>query len=157
QQHAGNWFVREVTGFLRRTLARLDVSSRSIYAVIEPGSAFAGTLFELALAADRSYMLLAGENGPKVALSAMNFGPYAMVNGMTRLQTRFGREVAMEQDEAFDAEEAVERGLVTFAPDELDWDDELRLAIEERASLSPDALTGMEASLRFGGRETMAT
>ena len=156
-QHKDHWFVRETIGFLRRAFARLDVSSRSIYAVVDQGSSFAGTLFELALAADRSYMLLAEEEGPRVALSAMNFGPYAMVNGMTRLSTRFGAEVNIEREQLFDAEEAVETGLVTFAPDELDWEDELRLAVEERASLSPDALTGMEASLRFGGRETMAT
>jgi len=164
ETHAHHWFVRETTGFIRRTFGRLDVSSRSIYAVIEPGSCFAGTLLELALAADRSYMLLAEEDGPRVALSAMNFGPYEMVNHLTRLETRFG-DKAGEQIEKLRAairvplssEEALEAGLVTFAPDELDWEDELRLAIEERASLSPDALTGMEASLRFGGRETMAT
>ncbi|HEV7241640.1 MAG TPA: 2,3-epoxybenzoyl-CoA dihydrolase [Thermoanaerobaculia bacterium] len=156
-RHHEHWFVRETIGFIRRTFARLDVSSRSIYAVIDPGSCFAGTLFELALAADRSYMLATEENAPRIALSPMNFGPYAMVNDLTRLETRFGREVAFPQDTLLDAEEAIDAGLVTFAPDELDWDDELRLAIEERASLSPDALTGMEASLRFGGRETIAT
>ena len=159
-QHAQHWLVRETTGFLRRTLARLDVSSRSIYAVIDRQSCFAGSLFELALAADRSYMLMAEENGPEVALSAMNFGPYAMVNRMTRLETRFGTAVDDLRDRIDSraaAEEALQAGLITFAPDELDWDDELRLAIEERASLSPDALTGMEASLRFGGNETMAT
>jgi len=158
-RHRDNWFVREVTGFLRRALSRLDVSSRSIYAIIEPGAAFAGTLFELALAADRSYMLNA-ENGPKIALSAMNFGPYKMVNGATRLETRFGPnpETRIPNPGArLDAESALEAGLVTFAPDDLDWNDELRLAIEERASLSPDALTGMEANLRFGGNETPAT
>jgi len=156
-RHQEHWFVRETIGFIRRTFARLDVSSRSIYAVIDPGSCFAGTLFELALAADRSYMLHAENEGPRIALSAMNLGPYAMVNEMTRLETRFGKEVALPQETQFNAEEAIDAGLVTFAPDELDWDDELRLAIEERASLSPDALTGMEASLRFGGRETVAT
>ena len=157
-RHQEHWFVRETLGFLRRTLARLDVSSRSIYAVIDQGSCFAGTLFELALAADRSYMLLAEENGPKVALSAMNFGPFVMCNGMTRLETRFGAKWSGGlQPAEYDAEEALDAGLVTFAPDELDWDDELRLAIEERASLSPDALTGMEANLRFGGQETLAT
>jgi len=156
-RHAEHWFVRETLGFMRRTFSRLDVSSRSIYAIIDPGSAFAGTLFELALAADRSYMLQGGEDTPHVALSLMNFGPYAMCNGMTRLQTRFGRETALQQEALLDAEGALEAGLVTYAPDELDWEDELRLAIEERASLSPDALTGMEASLRFGGRETIAT
>ncbi|HEX6083284.1 MAG TPA: 2,3-epoxybenzoyl-CoA dihydrolase [Thermoanaerobaculia bacterium] len=156
-RHKENWFVRETIGFLRRTLSRLDVSSRSIYAVVDQGSCFAGTLLELALAADRSYMLLAEEDAPKVALSAMNFGPYAMCNGMTRLETRFGGEVIIERDTPFDAQEAMDLGLVTFAPDELDWEDELRLAIEERASLSPDALTGMEANLRFGGQETLQT
>jgi benzoyl-CoA-dihydrodiol lyase len=157
-RHKEHWFVRETTGFLRRTLARLDVSSRSIYAVIDQGSCFAGTLFELALAADRSYMLLAEEEGPRVALSVMNFGPYAMCNGMTRLETRFGTQWSGGLEPAeYDTEEALDAGLVTFAPDELDWDDELRLAIEERASLSPDALTGMEANLRFGGQETLQT
>ncbi|HEX9982461.1 MAG TPA: 2,3-epoxybenzoyl-CoA dihydrolase [Thermoanaerobaculia bacterium] len=152
-----HWLVRETTGWLRRTLSRLDVSSRSIYAVIDQGSCFAGTLFELALAADRSYMLLAEEEGPKIALSAMNFGPLQMANGCTRLETRFGAQPELERETQFDATEATDLGLVTFAPDELDWDDEIRLAIEERASLSPDALTGMEASLRFAGRETVAT
>ena len=164
EKHAGHWFVRETIGFMRRTLARLDVSSRSIYAVIDQGSCFAGTLFELALAADRSYMLLAEEETPVVALSGMNFGRLEMVNGLTRLETRFGGEgeemvVSLRErvGEKLDAEQALDEALVTFAPDELDWDDELRLAIEERASLSPDALTGMEASLRFAGRETVAT
>jgi len=161
-RHRDHWFVRETIGFLRRALGRLDVSSRSIYAVIDPGSSFAGTLFELALAADRSYMLMAEENAPRVALSAMNFGPFVMVNGATRLDTRFGGRASRppggrDARPPFAANEALEAGLVTFAPDELDWEDELRLAIEERASLSPDALTGMEASLRFGGNETMAT
>ena len=148
-----HWFVREVIGFIRRAFARLDVSSRSMYAVIDRDSCFAGTLFELALAADRSYMLLA-EDGPRIALNAMNFGPYATLTGAPRIEGRAGD---IPLDTPMDAEEAMDRGLVTFAPDELDWDDELRLAIEERASLSPDALTGMEASLRFGGNETMAT
>jgi benzoyl-CoA-dihydrodiol lyase len=161
---ANDWFVRETIGFLRRAFARLEVSSRSIYAVIDEASSFAGTLFELALAADRSYMLASEENGPRVALSAMNFGPYTMPNGLTRLETRFGVNAATKVEELraiveqkLTAEEALDAGLITFAPDELDWEDELRLAIEERASLSPDALTGMEASLRFGGRETVAT
>jgi len=163
-RHRGHWFVRETMGLIRRTLSRLEVSSRSIYAVVDQGSCFAGTLFELALAADRSYMLAAPEDSPHVAMSAMNFGPNEMVNGLTRIETRFGAN-APEAVEAlrakietkFDAQEAMELRLITFAPDELDWNDELRLAIEERASLSPDALTGMEASLRFGGRETVAT
>jgi benzoyl-CoA-dihydrodiol lyase len=161
---ASDWFVRETIGFLRRAFARLEVSSRSIYAVIDEASSFAGTLFELALAADRSYMLASEENGPRVALSAMNFGPYTMPNGLTRLETRFGVNAATKVaelramvEQKLTAEEALDAGLITFAPDELDWEDELRLAIEERASLSPDALSGMEASLRFGGRETVAT
>src|SRR5436189_459767 len=153
-ENKDHWFVREVIGFIRRAFARLDVSSRSMYAVIDRDSCFAGTLFELALAADRSYMLLA-EGGPRIALSAMNFGPYATLNGSTRVEGRVGQ--AFQPAGSYTAEEAIDAGLVTFAPDELDWDDELRLAIEERASLSPDALTGMEASLRFGGNETMAT
>ena len=167
QTHAGNWFVREVTGMLRRTLGRLDVTSRSLLALVEEGSCFAGTLFELALAADRIYMqdLSETEEGeqPQVTLSPMNFGPYEMVNGLTRLATRFNEDcevlAALEKRNktALDAQEALELGLVTFAPDDLDWDDEIRLAIEERASLSPDALTGMEASLRFAGKETLYT
>jgi len=160
EHHAKHWFVRETIGNLRRTFARLDVSSRSIYAVIEPDSNFTGTLFELAVAADRSFMLAAEENGPTIALSPMNFGPFAVVNGLTRLETRFGASIEAlraQTGKKLDAASALEAGLITFAPDELDWDDELRLAIEERASLSPDALTGMEASLRFGGRETIAT
>jgi benzoyl-CoA-dihydrodiol lyase len=156
-QHKDHWFVRETINFMRRTFARLEVSSRSIYAVIDKGSAFAGTLFELALAADRAYMLAAEDDGPRVALSAMNFGPLLMANAMSRLESRFGGPTGLALDTPLDANEALDAGLVTFAPDELDWDDELRLAIEERASLSPDALTGMEASLRFGGAETMAT
>ncbi|MGZ5476218.1 MAG: 2,3-epoxybenzoyl-CoA dihydrolase [Thermoanaerobaculia bacterium] len=163
-RHARNWFVRETIGFIRRTLSRLDVSSRSIYAVVDQGSCFAGTLAELALAADRSYMLNAADRSPHFALSAMNFGPYAMANGQSRLETRFGEKAAAavaalrkNVEKPLGAEQALDAGLITFAPDELDWEDELRLAIEERASLSPDALTGMEASLRFGGRETIAT
>src|SRR5262245_2095769 len=155
-RHKDHWFVREVIGFLRRMLQRLDVSSRSIYAIIDRDSCFAGTLFELALAADRSYMLGA-EDGPRLALSAMNHGPYETLNGMTRLQTRFGGDSGPAKAGRYTAEEALDAGLITFAPDDLDWDDELRLAIEERASLNPDALTGMEASLRFGGSESMAT
>jgi benzoyl-CoA-dihydrodiol lyase len=152
-----DWFVRETIGFLRRTLSRLDVSSRSIFALIEPGSCFAGTLFELALAADRSYMLDA-ENGPQIALSELNFGAYPMVNGLSRLSTHFsGNLPASRKSELLNAEEARKLGLVTATPDEIDWKDEVRIAIEERASLSPDALTGMEASLRFAGPETMQT
>jgi benzoyl-CoA-dihydrodiol lyase len=154
-----HWFVRETEGFLRRTLQRLDVSSRSIFAVIDEGSCFAGSLFELALAADRSYMLA---EGPHIALSGLILGGLEMANGRTRLATRFNDEAHAAALRALagsplDASAALDRGLVTFGPDELDWDDEIRLAIEERASLSPDALTGLEANLRFAGGETVAT
>src|SRR5215470_10240150 len=163
-----DWLVRETIGLLRRTFARLDVSSRSMYAIIEPGSCFAGTLFELALAADRSYMLALPEDESekpvlRIALSAMNFGLLPMVNGRSRLETRFsGHAEAIAklqaiQNEPLGAEAALELGLVTVAPDDLDWEDELRIAIEERSSLSPDALTGMEANLRFPGLETTET
>ena len=157
-RHKDHWLVRETIGLIRRTFGRLEVSSRSIYAVIDQDSAFAGTLFELALAADRSYMLSV-DDGPTIALSAMNFGPYRMPNGMTRMETRFGGHVpdGVRAGETMDAQGALDAGLITFAPDDLDWEDELRLALEERSSLSPDALTGMEASLRFGGAETTAT
>jgi benzoyl-CoA-dihydrodiol lyase len=157
QQQKGDWFVRETIGYLRRTLSRLDVSSRSIFAIIEKGSCFAGTLMELVLAADRSYMLDI-EDGPQIALSEMNFGAYPMANGLSRLETHFcGEAPSLEKAKAFSTEEARKLGLVTFTPDDIDWDDEVRIAIEERASLSPDALTGMEASLRFAGPETMLT
>jgi benzoyl-CoA-dihydrodiol lyase len=160
-----HWLVRETLGLLRRTLARLDVSSRSMYAVVERGSCFAGTLLELALAADRTYMLaLADEDdAPGIALGETTFGAYPMVNGRTRLETRFDGDAAVLErlhgdiGRRFDAEDALDAGLVTVAPDELDWDDELRLALEERASLSPDALTAMEANLRFPGAETPET
>src|SRR5215470_1259749 len=161
-----DWLVRETIGTLRRTLARLDVSSRSMFAMIEQGSCFAGTLFELALAADRSYMLAAAEEEttlPKIALSGMNFGLLPMVNGMGRLEARFhGDAKKMEElkkliGHQLDAEAALEAELVTVAPDDLDWQDESRIAIEERVSLSPDAVTGMEASLRFGGKENLLT
>ncbi len=160
-----HWLVRETVGMLRRTFARLDVSSRSLYAIVDRESCFAGPLFELALAADRSYMLaLPGETeAPRLALDASNFGSFPMVNAKTRLETRFYGAVttvsALRQEigSTIDAQRALELGLVTFAPDELDWDDEIRLALEERAMLSPDALTGMEASLRFPGDETLET
>jgi benzoyl-CoA-dihydrodiol lyase len=162
--HQDHWFVREVIGMLRRTLSRIDVSSRSLYAIIEPGSAFAGTLAELAFAADRSYMLdLDGsaESGPELLLGKANFGTYPMCNGLYRLQSRFlgdpAQIVACEGRIGLPISslEALEAGLVTFAPDDIDWEDEIRLAIDERASLSPDACTGMEASLRFAGQETV--
>ena len=151
-----HWFVRETIGLLRRTLQRLDVSSRSLFAVIDEGSCFAGSLFELALVADRSYMLAGGS---QIALTALNFSGLEMVNGRTRLATRFNDDVAIEGfgTVPFGATAALDLGLVTFSPDDLDWEDEIRLAIEERASLSPDALTGMEANLRFAGSETVAT
>jgi benzoyl-CoA-dihydrodiol lyase len=166
QEHEGHWFVKETIGMLRRTLARLDVSSRTLFAVIDQGSCFAGTLFELALAADRSFMLLAPEDesgAPRVALSHLNFGAYPMVNRLTRIATRFCEEPAPVAaahaliGDRISAALAEELGLVTFTPDDLDWDEEIRIAVEERASLSPDALTGLEASLRFTGAETMET
>src|SRR5215471_3186438 len=166
EKHRSHWFVRETIGMLRRTLARLDVTSRTLYALIEPGSCFAGTLLEVALAADRSYMLALpsdDQTAPSIALSAMNFGAYPMVNGLSRLAARFyGASEAIDRAQAVKgrllaAQEALELGLVTATPDDLDWADEIRIAIEERASLSPDALTGMEANLRFGITETMET
>ncbi len=162
--HQEHWFVREVIGMIRRTLSRLDVSSRSMYAVIEPGSAFAGTLAELAFAADRGYMLdLAAEpeNGPVLQLGQANFGLYPMCNDLFRLQSRFlGGEGRIDEvrdliGSSIPAGQAHDLGLVTFAPDDIDWEDEVRLAIDERAGLSPDACTGMEASLRFAGQETV--
>lgn len=166
QAHETHWFVRETIGLLRRTLARLDVSSRSMFALIERDSCFAGTLLEIALAADRSYMLAlpdAPATAPKIALSAMNLGVFPMVSHETRLQRRFygnADEIGAVQatiGKTLDADEALALGLVTSAPDDIDWPDELRIAIEERASMSPDALTGMEANLRFAGQETMET
>jgi len=157
EKNANDWFVRETIGMLRRTLARLDVSSRSIFAVIEPGSCFAGTLLELALAADRSFMLDA-EGGPVIALSNLSIGTYPMVNGDSRLSAHYCGEVpALERGRLLDAKAAGKLGLITATPDDIDWEDEVRIAVEERASLSPDALTGMEASLRFTGRENMLT
>ncbi len=161
-----DWLVRETTAMLRRTFARLDVSSRTMYAVIEPGSCFAGLLFDLALAADRSYMLALPEeegDAPKIALDEFNFGLLPAVNDRGRLETRFSADArhmaaAVEaKGKLLGPEEALSLGLVTVAPDDLDWEDEMRMAIEERASLSPDALTGMEASLRFPGGETLET
>ncbi len=157
-----HWFVREVVHFIKRTLKRVDLTARSFFALIEVGNAFAGTLFELALAADRSYMFDDDEQANRVALSGMNAGPLPMSNGLTRLGTRFYGEpervaAAIAHDGPFDPAEALEAGLVTFAPDVIDWDDEIRLAVEGRAALSPDALTGMEANLRFAGPETMET
>jgi benzoyl-CoA-dihydrodiol lyase len=165
-EHEADWLVREIRLYLKRTLKRLDVSSRSIFALIEPGSCFTGTLLELALAADRVFMLDGAREGDgrpaaAVRLTAMNFGAYPTVNGLTRLQSRFLDEPGRVDDlkgrigEDLDAAAAAEAGLVTFTPDDIDWEDEVRIAIEERAAFSPDALTGMEASLRFGGPETL--
>jgi benzoyl-CoA-dihydrodiol lyase len=160
--NTGHWLVREVIHLVKRTLKRMDLTSRSFFALIEPGSCFAGSLFELALAADRSYMLDDPTRPVGIALSAMNAGPLKMSNGLTRLETRFlsqpdhAGELA-KQRQPFDAQGALEAGLVSFAPDDLDWEDEVRMAIEGRAALSPDALTGMEANLRFPGPETMET
>lgn len=164
-RNAENWFVREVLGMMRRTFARLDVTSRSMFAVIEPGSCFAGTLLELALAADRVYMLdtQEGEERAAVAMSEMNFGALPMVNRLARVAARFyqdEKQVAALRErvgQRLSASDAVAAGLVTSAPDDLDWQDELRTAIESRVALSPDALTGLEANLRFGLPETMET
>jgi benzoyl-CoA-dihydrodiol lyase len=160
--HASHWLVREVTHFIKRTLKRVDLSARSFFALIEPGNAFAGTLFELALAADRSYMLHDPDRPNAIQLSPMNGGAYLMSNGLSRLAVRFygtPDRVAevLAHEGPFDPADAAEAGLVTFAPDDIDWDDEVRLAIEGRAALSPDALTGMEANLRFVGPETLET
>jgi benzoyl-CoA-dihydrodiol lyase len=157
-----HWLVREIVHSIKRTLKRMDLTSRSFFALIEPGSCFAGTLFELALASDRAYMLDDPERPNTIALSGMNGGPLKMSNGLTRLETRFlaTPDIVAEllaEGEPFDAPAAHDAGLVSFAPDELDWDDEVRLAVESRAALSPDALTGMEANLRFAGPETMET
>jgi benzoyl-CoA-dihydrodiol lyase len=158
--HPDDWFASEVVHHMKRVLKRLDLTARTFLAVIDAESAFAGSLFELALAADRSYMLSA-DGGPTIALSPLNRGPLPMANALTRLQARFlgqpSRVDELPWEEPMDAEQALEAGLVTFAPDEIDWEDEVRLAVEERASLSPDALTGMEANLRFAGPETMET
>jgi benzoyl-CoA-dihydrodiol lyase len=161
-----HWLVRETIGFMRRTFARLDVSSRSLFALIEEGSCFAGTLLELALAADRSYMLAlpdSPETAPKIAVSEMNFGMLPMVTTQSRLARRFyddAAELAKVREslgKKLDADQAMALGLITANPDDIDWADEIRIALEERASMSPDALTGLEANLRFNGPETMET
>jgi benzoyl-CoA-dihydrodiol lyase len=168
--NAGDWFANEVLHYLKRTLRRLDVTSRSLIAVIEPGSCFAGSLLELALAADRSFQLAGvfedadpDADPATVTLGEANLGPLTMSNGLTRLQTRFwgdeaGYEAAAKRkNEGLEAEDAADLGLITFAPDDIDWDEEIRIATEERASFSPDALTGLEANYRFAGPETMET
>jgi benzoyl-CoA-dihydrodiol lyase len=157
-----HWLVREIIGNIRRTLKRLDLTARSLFAIIEPGNAFAGTLFELALAADRAYMLDHPDEENTIHLSVMNGGSYPMGNGLSRLEVRFLGEPervkeVLAHDAPFDAQAALEAGLVSFAPDDIDWEDEVRMAIEERTAFSPDALTGMEANLRFAGPETMET
>lgn len=164
--HQDHWLVRETIGALRRTFARLDVSSRSLFALVEPGSAFAGSLAELAFAADRTYMLALpddAERAPKITLNEFNFGLLPMVNDQSRLQRRFYEETSpMEAarnaaGKPLDADAALALGLVTAAPDDIDWDDEIRIAIEERAAMSPDSLTGLEANLRFASKENMVT
>jgi benzoyl-CoA-dihydrodiol lyase len=164
--HKDDWFVNEVRHYWKRVLKRIDVTSRTLVTLIEPGSCVAGTLAELVFAADRSCMLIGSRQGdnrapPKLALSAMNFGPYPMSHGLTRLESRFQADPSELEaargriGEALDAEAADELGLVTFALDDIDWDDEVRVFLEARASFSPDSLTGLEANLRFAGPETM--
>jgi benzoyl-CoA-dihydrodiol lyase len=165
-QHAHHWFVRETIGLLRRTLSRLDVSSRSLFALVEPGSCFAGTYLELALACDRQYQLALPDDAaraPKITVGELNFGTYPMATGESRLQRRFYNEqpaleaVRAKVGQPLEADAAFAVGLVTANPDDIDWADEVRLAIEERVAMSPDALTGMEANLRFNGQENMHT
>jgi benzoyl-CoA-dihydrodiol lyase len=171
--HQTHWLVRETIGLLRRTFSRLDVSSRSLFALIEPGSCFVGTLLELALACDRSYQLMLPEpqasqgsdeaRSPEIAVSEANFTLYPMVTGQSRLGRRFYNEqpaldaVRAKLGQALDADAAFALGLITSNPDDIDWTDEIRIAIEERVAMSPDALTGMEANLRFNGPENMFT
>ena len=160
--NSDHWLIREIILLMARTLRRLDLTAKSFFAIVESGSCFVGNLLELLLAADRSYMLNNPDEKIEVALSELNPGAFPMSNGLTRLASRFLAEPkkayeAFAHDGPFNTKAADDAGLVTFAPDDLDWDDEIRLAIEERTSLSPDALTGMEASLRFAGPETMDT
>ncbi|HOB97049.1 MAG TPA: 2,3-epoxybenzoyl-CoA dihydrolase, partial [Aquabacterium sp.] len=164
--HQGHWLVRETIGLLRRTFSRLDVSSRSLFALIDPGSCFAGTLLELALACDRSYQLMLPDDeakSPKIVVSEANFSLYPMATNQTRLARRFYDEAAplaavrAAIGQPLDADAAFKLGLVTSNPDDIDWADEVRIAVEERVAMSPDAMTGLEANLRFNGTETMAT
>jgi benzoyl-CoA-dihydrodiol lyase len=166
EANRAHWLVNEIRHYWKRVLKRIDVTSRTLVTLVEPGSCFAGTLAELVFAADRSYMLIGtiqGDNrpAPAIALSAMNFGPYPMSHGLTRLQSRFQAdpsELGRARDhlgQPLEAEDAEDLGLVTFALDDIDWTDEIRLFCEERASFSPDSLTGLEANLRFAGPETM--
>jgi benzoyl-CoA-dihydrodiol lyase len=161
-EHSDHWLIRETRLHMARVLRRLDLTAKSFFAFIEPGSCFAGNLLELALSADRSFMLNSPDETVRIATSELSIDAFPMSNGLTRLQSRFLAtpekvDVVLNHEKAFDTEAAEEAGLVTFAPDDLDWEDEIRVAIEERTSLSPDALTGMEASLRFAGPETMDT
>ncbi|MDE2147021.1 MAG: benzoyl-CoA-dihydrodiol lyase [Burkholderiales bacterium] len=165
-QHREHWLVRETIGLLRRTFSRLDVSSRSLFALIEPGSCFAGTLLELALACDRSYQLMLPDDAarsPKIAISDANFALYPMITGHSRLHRRYGGETAaLDAARArlgalLDADAAFALGLVTANPDDIDWADEIRIAVEERVAMNPDALTGLEANLRFNGPENLHT
>jgi len=165
-KHKDHWLVRETIGLMRRTFSRIDVSSRSLFALIETGSCFAGSFLELALACDRSYMLALPDDAAKapfITVSDVNFGLLPMATGQSRLARRFYEEVpALEAvrakaGAALDADTALALGLVTSAPDDIDWTDEVRIALEERAAMSPDALTGMEANLRFNGTENMVT
>ncbi len=164
--HKDHWLVRETIGLMRRTYSRIDVSSRSLFALIESGSCFVGSLLEIALACDRIYMLSLPDDeaaAPKIAVNELNFGLFPMVTEQSRLQRRFyDEQPALEQvrakaGQALDADAALAIGLVTSAPDDIDWADEIRIAIEERVAMSPDALTGMEANLRFNGPENMFT
>jgi benzoyl-CoA-dihydrodiol lyase len=166
EQNKGHWLVRETIGALRRALARLDVTSRSLIALVDQGSCFAGTFYEFALACDRIYMLDLPDSpdvAPSLQMNSANFGRYPEVNGLTRLATRFNEDTQVlaqlegVKESPLRADQALGLGLVTLTPDDIDWDDEIRIMLEERASLSPDALTGMEASLRFPGKETMET
>jgi benzoyl-CoA-dihydrodiol lyase len=164
--HKDHWLVRETIGLMRRTFSRIDVSSRSLFALIEEGSCFVGTFLELALACDRSYMLALpddADKAPHIAVGELNFGTFPMATGQSRLQRRFYDEqpaleaVRAKAGQSLDAQQAFDIGLVTSAPDDIDWADEVRIAIEERVAMSPDALTGMEANLRFNGPENMFT
>lgn len=161
-RHQDHWLVREIRLLQKRVLKRMDLTAKTFYALVEPGSAFAGSLLELALASDRVYMMDDPDDAPSLALSPANLGALPTSSGLTRLEARFygdpeGLRRVQEHSGPFDPQQALEAGLITFAPDDLDWDDEVRLAVEERASMSPDALTGMEANLRFVGPETMET
>jgi benzoyl-CoA-dihydrodiol lyase len=166
EANKAHWLVNEIRHYWKRVLKRVDVTSRTIVSLVEPGSCFVGVLAELVLAADRSYMLIGEKQGdnrepPALVLTESNFGPYPMSHGLTRLESRFQADPSDNDTAkakigaALDAEAAEELGLVTFALDDIDWDDEIRVFFEERASFSPDSLTGMEANLRFVGPETM--